>query len=297
MATWNLLQIRDEVRNLTGRFSENDLSTQDLDIQINRYYQLVFPAEVKLEKKFTEYLLLTIPNQPYYDLPDTTYTNFVPPARIDNLPLYWYQDYSTFLQQNPMQYSSFVSWTGDGSTVAFSTTMTGIPIFPGTLTITDNVETFQDTTTTYTTANIALTGNQGGTATINLDTGVISVTFNTAPANGEDITVKYVIMTVGRPTSVLMFNDRFQFFPVPDTVYNFTVQAYKIVDALVNSTDRPELDEWGPAIATGTAREIFRRKGENQAYAEMTALYREQIDYILTRTVQSLSNTRATPNF
>lgn len=297
MATWTLADIRSEARHLTGRFSENELSTAKLDDDINKYYQLVFPAEVKLEEKYTEYNLLTTPNEPFYALPQSTYTNFVQPARIDNLTLNWYQDNATFLQNNPLQYSSFTPWTGDGSTTSFNTTLTGVPIYPGTLTITDDVETFQDTSTSWTASNIALTGDQGGTATINLDSGVITVNFATAPVNGQVITVKYILMQTGRPTAVLMFNNQLKFFPVPNTVYNFSVQAYQVVSPLVNSTDTPELNEWGPAIAMGAARMILRRSGEYEAYAQLTQLYHEQIDYVLTRTVETLSNTRAQPNF
>ena len=75
--------------------------------------------------------------------------------------------------------------TGDGSTVTFATTLANIPLFAGTVVVTDTVETFSDD------GLGTLTGDMGGSGTINYKTGVISVTFNTAPTTGQDINAAY----------------------------------------------------------------------------------------------------------
>jgi hypothetical protein len=297
MASWTLADIRNKVRQVTGRYSPNELSNTQLDDYINKYYTLTFPAEVKLEQKHTYYEFQTIANQAYYDQPETTYTNFEPPATVNNLSMLWYQDPIYFFENNPLQYTFLTPWTGDGSTSAFSTTVTGFPIYPGTLTISDSVETFEDTNDDWTTADVNITGSENGLATINYSTGSVTVTFNTAPADGQNINLNYVIFQPGRPQAILMYNNQFQFFPVPDQVYLVKMRAYSIVSPLVNSTDTPDLNEWGPAIAYGAARDIFSDYGELDAYAETTALYKEQIAYILKRTNQDLLNTRSTPNF
>lgn len=297
MASWNLGDIRQKVRQVTGRFSTRDLSNSQLDNYINRYYQYTFPAEVKLEKKHVYYTFQTVANQPTYTVPDTTYTNFEPPVTANNLDMLWYQNPDTFFENNPLQYTFLEPWTGDGSTVTFTTTVTGFPIYPATLTITDTVETFQDTNETYTTSDVTITGSASGTATINYSTGSVSVTFNSAPANGQLIYLNYVQFQAGRPQAILLFNSQFQLYPVPDQVYLIKMKAWAIVTPLTNATDTPDLEEWGPAIAYGAARDIFSDYGENDAYVETTALYREQIDYILTRTAQNLLNIRTIPNF
>ncbi len=51
MATWILSDIRQKVRQVTGRFSSNELTNVQLDDYINKYYTLTFPSEVKLEQK------------------------------------------------------------------------------------------------------------------------------------------------------------------------------------------------------------------------------------------------------
>lgn len=297
MATWTKAKIVQKIRQVTGRFSEDDMSNVEIGERLNQYYQLRFPAEVKLEQKFVYYEFLTDHNQATYAAPDTLYTNYVPPATLNNLSMQWFQDTAMFEAVNPLQYTFAKPWTGDGATVTFTTTLTGYPIYPSTLTISDNVEIFEDTTTTWTDSNITITGSAGGTATINYDTGVVSVTFNIAPVDGQLIYLNYVVFLPNRPTSILYFANQFTLFPVPDQVYTVKMKAYQIVTELTEATDRPELDEWGPCIAYGTSLGIFADYGENDAYSETTQLHKEQIALVLTRTEQDLLNTRAMPNF
>lgn len=297
MTTWTLSEIRRKVRRVTGRLSPGELTNDQVDDYINQYYQYTFPAEVKLEMKHTYYEFLTTPNQETYDFDDTTYTNIEPPATMDSLSMLYYQDPIYFDSENPQQISRLTPWTGDGSTATFSTTVTGFPILPDTLVITDNTETFEDTTTTYTTSNVTITGSAGGTATINYSTGSVSVTFNTAPANGQDIYLSYTLFIAGRPTAVLYYDNQFKFYPVPDTAYRFKIKAYTYVTALTSSTSTPDLNQWGPCIAYGAARDIHSDYGEIDAYQEVTALYKEQVAYVLNRTNQNLLNTRAAPVF
>lgn len=297
MATWNLSQIRQKVRQVTGRLSPNELTNDQVDNYINQYYQFTFPAEVKLEKQHTFYEFLTTVNQPTYTFASATYTNVEPPATLDNLSLIYYQDPGRFNQENPYQITNLTPWTGDGSTVTFSTTVTGFPILPDSVVITDNTEVFEDTNTTWTTADVTLTGSLGGTATVNYSTGVVSVTFATAPTNGQLIYLSYTVFAAGRPTAVLFYDNTFTFFPPPNTAYRFKMKAYIVVDPLVNATDTPAFPQWGPAIAYGASRDIHSDFGEMQAYQEVTMLYNEQIDYVMTRTDQNLLNTRAMPFF
>jgi hypothetical protein len=75
------------------------------------------------------------------------------------------------------------------------------------------------------------------------------------------------------------------------------MKAYKIPSPLVNGTDTPTLEEWGPCIAYGASRDLVVDFGEVERYAEISALYKEQVGFILTRTVQNLMNERARPMF
>lgn len=299
--TWTLADIRLKIRQVTGRLSPQEITNTELDNRINRYYQLTFPAEVKLERQHTFFEFLTTVNQATYDFEAVTapieFTNVEPPATLDNLSLIYYQDPGRFNEENPYQVTRLTPWTGDGVTTTFNTTVGVFPILPDTLVITDNTEVFEDTNETWTEADVVITGSLGGAATINYSTGVISVVFNTAPANGQLIYLSYILFQAGRPTAVLFYNNQFKFFVPPNTAYRFRMKGYLVVSALVNATDTPVLEQWGPAIAYGAARDIHADFGEMDAYKEVTALYNEQIDYVMTRTDQNLLNVRAAPFF
>ena len=75
--------------------------------------------------------------------------------------------------------------TGDGTATAMSGTLVKGPVEPGSVVVTDGVETFADD------GLGRLTGDAGGSGTVNYATGAASATFNAAPGNGVSVTVDY----------------------------------------------------------------------------------------------------------
>ena len=296
-ATWTLSDIQQAIRKVTGRFSPADISNADLKKRINQYYTLIFPAEVKLTQKHVFYEFTTVTNQRVYALPEITYTNFEPPALCNQFQMYWYQDPMRFQYDSMQQYTFLNPWSPNGILTTFTTTVLAFPIQPGTLTIYDGVELFEDTNTTFTSDNVTIIGSLGGTATINYLSGAISVTFNTAPASGSLINLNYILFVAARPQMILLYNNQFTLYPTPDQAYKIQMKAYSVVTALEEATDTPDLNEWGRCIVYGTARDLLADTGEMDGYAEITALYNEQIAYVLRRTNQNLLNTRAMPQF
>ncbi|HTJ53630.1 MAG TPA: hypothetical protein VL443_29450 [Cyclobacteriaceae bacterium] len=293
---WALSDIRRKVRQVTGRLSSNELSTPKLDEYINNYYQYEFPAEVKLDMQHTFYEFLTVPLQQNYPFPNETYTNVEPFLYLNQRPMYWYQDPTVFKNENPINVQMQIPWTGDGVTTSFNTTVQFPFILPGSVIVTDNVETYTDDPIDSSTGNLLLTTNtaiNGGT--VGYQSGVISITFASPPANGQNIYTTFIQYQPGAPTAVLYYDSQFSFYPVPDTVYQCQITAFKVPDPLVLATDIPNLQEWGPCLAYGAARNICIDFGESERYAEITNLYKEQVNYILTRTVENLSNMRARP--
>jgi len=301
MSSWTLSDIRTKTRQVSGRLSVSELSNSQVDEYINKYFQFEFPAEVKLNRNYTLHTFNTTANTQEYAFP-ADYTNFVPAATIDRRSLLFYQDVDKFDQENVLNVSRFSTWTGDGSTVAFSNTYTNnTPMIPGSIVVDDTVEVFSDD------GAGVLTGDQGGTGTVDYTTGAIAATFNTAPANGQVIQASFIQYAAGTPVSVLMFDNKFKFFPVPDRAYRFQIKAWSLLyvkpatgankTSFTLADDKPLEEEWGPAIAFGAARRIASDFGEMDRYAELTGLYKEQINYILTRTHIDLESSRVLPMF
>jgi hypothetical protein len=289
--SWTLADIRRKTRLVTGRLTDNQITTSRLDDYINDFYIYTLPAELKIERQHEYYEFNTTPNVREYPFPSTTYTNIEPFVYVNEQPVDYYQEPNAFMQNNPYQVTQQNPWTGDGSTASYSTTLQGFPIIAGSVIVTDNTEVFTDD------GAGVLTGDLGGSGTVNYTTGAVAVTFNSNVANGQLIYVSYIQYQAGFPQAVLVYDSKFLFFPPPDTVYRVKMKAWAIETALTSANDIPRLEEWGPAIAYGAARQIVADYGENERYGQIDALYQEQLAYIMRRTHQSLLNTRARPMF
>ncbi|MGE4545834.1 MAG: hypothetical protein AB7D06_17215 [Pedobacter sp.] len=76
---------------------------------------------------------------------------------------------------------------GDGATKDFAATLgDGLPVEPGTITVTDGVEAFADD------GSGRLVGDAGGTGTINYATAAIAVSFAANVVNEVDVTADYI---------------------------------------------------------------------------------------------------------
>lgn len=82
--------------------------------------------------------------------------------------------------------SGEVIGAGDGATKAFTGTLASFPVEPGAAVITDGVETFADDGCGN------LTGDAGGTGTINYKTGAFSATFNVNVVDETEVTADYI---------------------------------------------------------------------------------------------------------
>jgi len=277
------------------------LSNAQVDDYINKYVQFEFPAEVKLNRNYTLHEFNTQANVEDYAFP-ANFTNFVPEATIERRHIELYQNPDKFHNENPYNIQRFSTWTGDGTTVGFSNTYTNnVPIQAGSVIVDDTVEVFSDD------GAGVLTGDQGGAGTVDYATGAIAVTFTTAPTNGQVIQSSFIQYRAGTPVSVLMFDNTFSFYPIPDRAYRFRIKAWSLLTVrpatgadkvlFEFADDKPLQEEWGPAIAFGASRRIASDFGEIDRYAELTALYKEQINYILTRTHIDLESTRTLPMF
>jgi hypothetical protein len=222
--------------------------------------------------------------------------------------------------------------TGNGGPT-YTGTLTVIPVNPGTLTITDGVETFSDSgsgsltgdmggvgTIAYATgvwsitfaANVAtgisivanyetsenigvLTGN--GIGTINYLTGAYNITFTNAPASTAVIYAKYQGYAANRPQGVLFFNNEFTFRPVPPQAYQILMQGFVQPTVLVNDGDMPTQPEWGPLIVYGAALERFSYIGDIENYERYYPIFKKFENVALGRTIQQYTAEQSVPRF
>lgn len=129
---WTLLDIRNKVRNITGRPSTDQITDESLNDYINNYYVFVMPFELK-EQITDQYLtFVTTPGVDVYAFPGGYFTDS-PGAYADGFPLVFYQDTDVFFQDWPQQYAVDNIATGDGVTSSFSGGLQNPPIIIGSL--------------------------------------------------------------------------------------------------------------------------------------------------------------------
>ncbi|UCD78098.1 MAG: hypothetical protein JSW26_22220, partial [Desulfobacterales bacterium] len=137
---------------------------------------------------------------------------------------------------------------GDGTTTKFSGRLNNHPLLATSIIITDQTENFRDEHTDV------LTGNLGGTGTINRFTGEFEITFNTAPDNNRPITANYNYYTAQQQllnfTAANVNNDMLGLddtYVIPEGyVYDFNK------DGTVDAADKIWLVNWVRGFKDGS---------------------------------------------
>ena len=249
---WTLSSIRTKVRRLTGRLSANQLSDAVILEYVNQFYRETLLGElINLRELESWWEFNTSVDDEDYSISATADYILGKPLYVAGTEINFFRDADDFYTHYPQTYTEETLGTGDGSTTVFSYTALMLPIKPGTVVIDDQTEIF-------TSSGGTLTGDQGGTGTVNTTTGAISVTFNTAPASGQKLRVQYEYWSTGRPAAGLWYERELVLRPVPDEVYPVKVKRTKIPTAFALDTDAPLYNDWGKLIAYGAAQDILR---------------------------------------
>ena len=327
----NLAAIRSKVRKVTGRPSEAQLSTTDLDEYINTFYRFDLPEHLRLESLRVNYEFNTRPNIAVYDFPRNTYLTNMPPVYIGGYQSFMTQSRQNFFRVNPqLNFMQQSIATGDG-TASYTATLTNTPIMPGFKPNPPGA--YSDSSVTDIEAQflkwnviISASGTPDGTSgispditlvddgqgnlfaptdtttnplsargTINYLTGAVSFTMPSIVPSGNAINCQYIPYVASRPQSVVFFEDQFILYPVPDQAYTVSFEVYKYPTALENSTDDPQLQEWWQLLAYGAASKIFSDNADFENLAKYQPLLDQQMDLVQRRTlVQQTSERTAT---
>lgn len=294
MVQWNLAQIVQKIRNITGSPSATQLTDNQITDYVNTYYTFTMPFELKEQINLQPLNFFALPNIDVYQFPSAFLTD-QPMAYANGFPLIFYQDRDIFFQDWPQQYTQDAVATGNGVTTNFSGSTQAFPIIQGTYSITDGVQVAFDK------SDGILYQTVGGidvvVGTINYVTGVFNVTFIVAPGASATIYDNYQGYQPARPQGVLWYNNVFTFRPIPDQVYTITMQGYINQTQFTLGSDNPLQSEWGMLIAYGASVEIFADRGDNAAYVETYQIMKRYENVALGRTVQQYEASQSVPRF
>lgn len=300
MAT--LADIRQKVRNITGRPDQTQLSDNQIDFYVNNYYTLNFPDEFRTLdlKQYLEIVLQT--NVDTYSLPPQTGSanpSVLYPLQIEKTAwvggsvLSVREDPQTFYQVWPETTdinSNFA--VGNGGVVYNGTLAPAIPVVPGTVVISDGVQGLTDINKDGNLYELTGPTLQG---TVNYITGAVNVTFPNPVAVGTTIFGEAASFIAGQPTDVLFYEQQFVFRPVPDKPYLFKIQVYVRPTELLSSNPNamPNFIEWWQLIAMGASLQVFEDNGDMDQYNKFYPLYLNYKNIAQRRTLKQIATERA----
>lgn len=326
MSNSTLQAIRDKVRRLSGSINESQLTTADLDDYINTFYELDFPAGLKLWNLHDNYIFYTTPNVDEYTFPANpqlsnpttplldgagnplpSFQSINPPIYIDGYQSFYTQSQEEFFRIYPKLEFEQIGPAGDATTGPFAMTMTNLPVMRGEFQVSavDNNGitriAIDDGNGNLINGSPPVTdpGGAGFTlGSINYITGVISVTFRDSTNTDvvipttSNLTARFVSYQASRPIGVLFYNNTITLRPVPDKVYKVEMEVYRTPTQLIASTDLPEIHQWWQLIALGAARKVLQDRLDNDALASIEPFYQEQMSLVLYRTANQLTPQR-----
>jgi hypothetical protein len=336
MTVWDLSRLIYTVRKITGIYDTSQLPDQsfgEVSITnppgivdyINDFYLYDFPEQLRTLKLRDFYTFWTVPNCGTYNLPQNIY-QVEPPIYIDNYQFAWYQSPDIFYRIWPeLNFIDAAIATTDGISTQYTFTLTQTPVQQGTVVIgvqpnvdgnpSPQLETFvdQDTPvlldqpTQITFVNPGtLTGNLGGTGTVDYLTGAVTINYATPPPAGLNINAHYHPYVASRPRDIMFYQQQLFLRPIPNDTYAVKVMAYQqptvAISSLSNAatksefdgtlTDVPLFNEWWQVLAYGAALKILIENSDHEQYARNKIYFEEQKLLAQRKCLKQLANQR-----
>lgn len=275
--TWDLNRLRYAIRKITGKFDTSQLpdstvgevnmsNPAGIDDYINDFYLYDMPEHFRTLKLRDFYTFFTIPNCGTYSVPQNV-IQIYDPIYVDNYQFAFYQSPETFYRIWPeLNFIDAAVETTDGVSVTYTFTLTQGPVQQGTVVIglqpnpltspAPALETFTDQDQPipldipikqFFVNSGPLTGNFGGTGTINYLTGAVSITYaaTTVPPAGININAHYHPYVASRPRDIMFWQQQLFLRPIPNDTYAVKMMAYMlpttVMSAATNAPQRPSL--------------------------------------------------------
>lgn len=305
-----LENIRSKVRQLTGRKSEADLTTAEIDFQINSFYQTEFPQQLRILDLRQSYTFQTKPNVAVYNFPPDEFQSIEPPVYVAGYTVYFTMDKPQWRALWPQLQVNETSATADGG-VEYTFTLGSAPVLAnsyivsGATSFNTSVELIDNGNGTLILPSQLTSGSPTSYGTINYESGLVTITgLPSAWASGEEIHSQYVKYRASRPNLVFYYSNQITLFPVPDQVYEVEMTVYKIPTELIGSSDSPQfavggppptdqdISEWWEALAYGASMKIYENNMDLEAMGAMEQLLERKLNLIRRRTWYQLTTQR-----
>ena len=308
----NLTAIRRKFRNVTGQLDSAQIGDPEIDQYINTFYVYQLPMHVPLFNMKQTYTFYTNALQDVYDFPRNEYSFIQPPAYCAGYQLFFSQSREQFYRSFPKLNFLQQVGNGDGLTTAFVFTLTNTPLLRAStnenndilsdflLSAVDNLGNSIQVIDNGTGGLVEQGTDSPTIGTINYATGAVTVDFALlavpqTPGNGQVINAQYVPVAPSRPVSVLFFQDQFILRPVPDGIYKFVIDAWKMPFQFDTNTPLqvPQLNEWWLLIAYGAADLFFADNSDFENMQKYRMLLQEQLKLVNRRTIKQQTSQRS----
>lgn len=327
----SLEQMENTVRRMTARYTEQQMTTAQVDNYINLAYTLHFPEQFKNSKLTKPYVFLTVPNVDTYDFiyeenptnPDTGQQTLASPGNIQITPpvycqgyiLRYFQDKTTFYNRWPKLSVNQQIDTGDGTSGPYAGTIPSTPFLRAQLDIFGNVteaaviiSAFDNTGFNYSISDVPQPNSNVGNlvdtlgnvvGTVNYLTGAYTFTVANAAVIPTTATIYASVVPYqsSRPTDVIFYNQQITFRPVPQQVYQVEFQISQQPTQLIASGSAPELDEWYLFVCCIAAKLIYNDFPDPEGMANLMPIYQDQLQMAQRRTLRQMGSQRAATIF
>jgi len=296
-------RIRIKIRRLTRSPSTSQISNDSIDEYVNSFVLYDFPEHLRTFSLrttlvfYTEPFIDTYSNDDIVTNFDNLYTNVYDNSYVDGYKQLFTQNREQFFSLYPQQANIESIATGDGVTVNYTGTLTGIPSlrnhisFSSIATDTTGL-TMRDVPNDPNDGTGTFTGDVGAASTINYTTGVYDITFDAAPGVGYSVNSHHNSYVAGKPTTILYYNNDLTFRPVPDQPYRVELEVAVRPAELLDAASMPELSQWWQYIAYGSAKKIFEDRMDMESVALIMPEFNKQEILINRRTIDQQTKER-----
>jgi hypothetical protein len=331
----SLQQIRNQVRILTRSLNTSQLSDQSIDNYINEFLLYDFPEILRSQYFHSTFTFYTEPfvdtyenitdnalsSNPLYNFINK-YTSFNPPLYIAGIQSDWEQSMTKFYQiYPPIKSINSIGVNGDGATTAFQGNVSvnfdgpnsntiGL-ILPGSVLFESmNSSGVGISLVDYKVPGTNTVGALGPVGQpvntlpspygqINYITGEFNLNFAGVgiPAAGVPINSQLILVQPSKPLSVLYYDNKFVVRPVPDQVYQITMQAYVRPIELLSLNQMPKVGQMARFISYGATKKIFEDRMDTDSLQKILPAYLQYRDQVERPTIMQLNNQRSPTMF